>query len=229
MSDNFLLKDANQAPFNFRSKDMSAAQDGSVQQAWHKASPYPVDYGSGGAFHMTSKSGSMAAGLAAASPIYAFRWSSAAMLAVVKRIRIQAWVLGTAFSPAGLATFDLMRASAWTVADTGGVTDTITGDNGNLRRSMPASLLPELRHSSTAALVAGTRTLDSQPMETLVANTGAAVSVPILSPTKLFEKIPGEHPLVLAQNEGFVIQVTMPATGVWAFAVTPEWDEVALY
>lgn len=228
MGDNIQLKDANQAPFYFRAKDRSAGQDGSVQQPYHLASPYPIDYGSGGAFHMTSKSGSMAAGLAANSPIYAFRWSSSSMLAVIKRIRLQAWSLGTGFA-AGIATFDLFRASAWTVVDTGGVTDTITGDNGNLRRSMPASVLAELRHSSTATLTAGTRTLDSQPLDTLNVGVGTSTNTPFVNPTKLFDKQPGEHPLVLAQNEGFVIQATVPATGLWSFAITPEWDEVQLY
>jgi hypothetical protein len=72
MGDNIQLKDANQGPFYFRSKDRSAAQDGSVQQPYHLASPYPIDYGSGGSFHMTSKSGNMAAGLAAGSRVRSF-------------------------------------------------------------------------------------------------------------------------------------------------------------
>lgn len=228
MGDNIQLKDANQSPFLFRSKDRSAAQDGTIQQPYHLASPYPIDYGAGGAFHMTSKSGTMAAALAANSPIYAFRWTNASMLAVLKRIRLQAWSLGTGFT-AGLATFDLFRASSWSAADTGGTTDTITGLNGNLRRSMPGSLLPELRHSATATLTAGTRTLDSQPIDSLVVAVGTATNTPFVPATKLFDKQPGEHPLVLAQNEGFVIQATVPATGVWSFAITPEWDEVERY
>jgi hypothetical protein len=45
----------------------------------------------------------------------------------------------------------------------------------------------------------------------------------------MFDQRPGEHPLVLAQNEGFVIQATVPATGVWFFAVKVDWVEIATY
>lgn len=224
--DNIQLKDANLKLFGFRAKDTSAAGDGSVLKAFHLAQLFPVEYGSGGSFHLTSKSASMAAGLAANSPIYAFRWNNAAKLALVKKVSIQAWSLGTGFA-AGLATFDMFRALGWSAADTGGVTDTITGDNGNLRTSMPGSILPEIRHSSTATLTAGTRTLDNQAIDTLNASVGTATNT-VFQPKNLplFDKRPGDHPLVLAQNEGFVIQATVPATGVWGFAVTPEWEEV---
>jgi hypothetical protein len=30
-------------------------------------------------------------------------------------------------------------------------------------------------------------------------------------------------------NEGFVIRATVPATGLWSFAVTTEWDEVVVF
>ena len=228
MSDNFQLRDGNTNLFGARSKDVSAAQDGSLQFMRHLAAAYPVDYGVGGCFHMTSKSGSMGAGLSANSPIYSFRWTSATLNALVRRIRLQAWSLGTGFT-AGLATFDLYRATAWSAADTGGTTDTLGLDNGNLRTAMPASALAELRHSSTGALSAGTRTKDNQPADSITLTVGTATNTPLMSsPLKLFERLQGEHPLVLATNEGFTIQATVPATGVWAWAITAEWDEVPL-
>ena len=40
----------------------------------------------------------------------------------------------------------------------------------------------------------------------------------------------GEHPLVLAQNEGFSITVpAVPATGTWTLAVNVRWAEVTDY
>jgi hypothetical protein len=33
------------------------------------------------------------------------------------------------------------------------------------------------------------------------------------------------YPLLFAQNEGFIIRATVPATGTWAFAVTVDWNE----
>jgi hypothetical protein len=228
-NDNFQIRDGQANLFKMRSKDISSLQDGSLQVVRHYASQYPIDYGIGGCFQLTSKSGSMAAGLAANSPIYAFRWTSIALLAIVRRVRVSCWVLGTAFT-AGIIEFDAMRVHGWTAADTGGVTDTITGDNGNMRTAMPATALSEIRHSSTATLTAGTRTVDTQPIDLMVASAVAAVTNQIVFTRQpVFDKTAAsDHPLVLAQNEGFLIQATVPAIGVWAFSVTPEWDEVPL-
>jgi hypothetical protein len=206
--------------------DTSVYQDGSIQTIRHLATPYPVDYGVGGCFQLCSKSGIMAAAMAANSPIYSFRWTSATFNAIVRRVRFQAWSLGTGFT-AGLALIDMFVCRSWTVADTGGVTDTITTDNGNMRTAMPATLLPELRHSSTAPLTAGTRTKDAQPLASITQGVTTALNTPFSTePVRLFERLEAEHPLVLAANEGFTIQATVPATGIWSWLITPEWDEV---
>lgn len=227
-NDNFDMKSSTSFPFKIRSKDRSAAQDGTLHIMRHLVEAYPVDYGLGGCFHLTSKSGVMAAGLAANSPIYSFRWTSATFLALIRRIRISAWSLGTGFT-AGIATFDMFKCQAWTVADTGGVIDTLSGDNGNLRAAMPSSALPELRHSSTATLSAGTRTKETQPIDSWNVGVLTVANTPFLSaPHKLFEKLVAEHPLVLVTNEGFTIQATVPAVGTWSWAITTEWDEVPL-
>jgi len=225
-NDNINLKDALSHDFKMRAKDTSVAQDGSIQTVRHLAMPYPVDYGSGGCFQVCSKSGIMAAGLAANSPIYSFRWSSVSFVAVIRRVRFQVWSLGTGFT-AGLASFDMFVCRGWTVADTGGVTDTMTGDNGNLRSAMPFSLLSELRHSSTATLTAGTRTKDIQPVDSMTFEVTTAINKPLSTAgVKLFERVGAEHPFVCTVNEGFTIQATVPATGTWSWWITTEWDEV---
>lgn len=226
-NDNFEIRDGLAALFKMRSMDISTGQDGSLQAIRHLASPYPVDYGIGGCFQLTSKSGTMAAGLAANSPIYAFRWTSGTKTGILRRVRISVWTLATGFT-AGLLQFDIFRATAWTVADTGGVTDTLTIDNGNMRTAMPSSSLLEIRHSSTASLTAGTRTLDSQPMDTLMINAATTATTMMMTRQSLFDKGgPADHPLVFAANEGIAIQATVPATGTWGWAITPEWDEVS--
>lgn len=226
-NDNFEIRDGLANLFKMRSKDISLGQDGSLQAVRHFATAYPVDYGVGGCFQLTSKSGTMAAGLGAGSPIYAFRWTSTLLTGILRRVRISCWSI--AGFAAGLPmTFDLFRATSWTVADTGGVTDTLGADNGNLRTAMPSSALTEIRHSSTSALSAGTRTLDAQSFDTAYFTGPLTANTLIASRGVLFEKGgPADHPLVFAQNEGFVIQATVPATGTWAFAITPEWDEVS--
>jgi len=227
-NDNISLKDGLSATFKMRAKDTSATQNGSLQSVNHLATPYPVDYGIGGCFQIASKSGIMVAGVSANSPIYSFCWTSATLNALIRRVRLQAWSLGTGFT-AGIAVFDMFVCRSWTVADTGGTTDTLTTDNGNLRTAMPATALSELRHSATATLTAGTRTKDIQPVDTISYGvTTAANTLFSASVTKLFERIGAEHPLVCVANEGFTIQASVPATGTWGWSIITEWDEVPL-
>lgn len=228
-NDNISLKNGLSQSYFMRAKDISASQNGSLQAVRHLASAYPVDYGTGGCFQLVSKSGLIGAGAAANSPVYSFRWTSSTMLALIRRIKFQAWSL-TGFT-AGLAFLDLYRCVGWTVADTGGSTDTLTGDNGNLRTSMAGTVLGEIRHANTGVLTAGTRTKDAQPFESRtfnVTNAANTIFTDAARPNAFFEKLGSEHPLTLAQNEGFTLQATVPATGTWTFAITPEWDEVPL-
>jgi hypothetical protein len=226
-NDNFQLRDGTDALFRVRGKDISTGQDGSLQTIRHLATPYPVDYGLGGCYQLTVKSGTMAAGLAASSPIYAFRNSSATLLALLRRVRISAWSLTTGFA-AGLATVDLYRAITWTAADSGGTEEIIGSVGGKLRIEMASTSAVTIRRSSTATLTAGTRTKDTFRMEEVVRNITTATNTPFLDRVVLWEKLNAEHPLTFAQNQGFVIEATVPATGTWSFAITAEWDEVPL-
>jgi hypothetical protein len=208
---------------------ISSAGTGTVSSTL-QVSLSPFNFGTGGSYQLVSKSGVMAAGLASTSPIWAFRNSSISLLIVLKRIRISAWSL-TGFT-AGLGTFELFRAINWLAGDTGGVTDTISTPNGELRAATmpPTHALAEIRHASTGTLTAGTRTLDAQSLESLNINVPATANFAFVpSPTSLFAKPPGEYPLVLGPSEGVVIQATVPATGTWAFAITQEWDECTTY
>jgi hypothetical protein len=102
--------------------------------------------------------------------------------------------------------------------------------SNKLRTSMASSLLTDMRIATTAALTSGTRTLDA------AAIGAASCAVPAVAGSKLLEFIPlwdarpGEHPIVLAQNEGLLIVPTsVPATGTWSFSVKADWAEVASY
>jgi len=44
--------------------------------------------------------------------------------------------------------------------------------------------------------------------------------------TILFNLDPTEWPLVLAQNEGFILRATVPATGNWVAFANVVWEEV---
>lgn len=191
----------------------------------------PDDYGSLGIYHQGANNGTtaMAAALAAASPIFSFRWGNASNIAVVKRVLFEMGSGGTGFA-AGSAQFNMFAARSFTASDTGG-TSILPATNGNkLRTSMGTTLLTDLRISATATLTAGTRTLDTNPLASITVPISATAStqfVPVKS--TLFDQRVAEYPLVLAQNEGFVIQATVPGTGTWFFGVQITWEELASY
>lgn len=225
-NDNTQINNSLDSPVKLRTKDVSSAQDGSLQFNKALATPYPVDYGVYGIFHTTVKSGAVAAGLSAGAPIIAFRNSSALINALVRRIKLRAWSTGTGFA-AGLITFEMYVARSFTVMDTGGAPVTLTAPQAKLATAMGVPLCA-IQAGSTAGLTAGTRTLDTLPIE--AKNFGANTATYTLQNPPdglpLFEKLGAEHPLLLASNEGFVIQATVPATGTWAWSAAIEWDEV---
>lgn len=169
----------------------------------------------------------MTAGLAANAPIVSFRWGNATNLAILYAIRMSA-ACTTAFT-AGRFVFDAFFARTFTASDTGGTAPTITGANGKKRTSYASTLVTDLRLAATATLSAGTRTLDANPFGKLHGVIGTGANTQFVNPnTQLFvgRDNSDQIPLVLAQNEGFVIQATVPATGVWFFSVTLDWLEI---
>jgi hypothetical protein len=227
MADNKQIKDGVGDVFGLRMRDLSPAGDGSLQRSMIFATGYPIDYGTGGMFQHCAKSGVMAAGLAANAPIYAFYWP-ATLIGLVRRVRLNAWTLGTAFT-AGLATFDLFAARQFTAPYGGGAQADLSGDHAQLRTSMGTSLA-NIMVATTAALTPGTRTLDPDPLNSITVVAPSTAFAPYINQTlPLFEKLQDEHPLMLVTNEGFVIRATVPATGLWSFAVTTEWDEVVVF
>jgi hypothetical protein len=186
----------------------------------------PIDYGALGSYKKAGVSGLMAAGLAGAAPIFSFR-GLAANLILVRRVRFGAGSV-TGFA-AGIALFNMFVARAFTVNDTGGGALVLTTNNAKLRTSMATSLVQDFRISSTATLTAGTRTKDADPVGSIATSVTATAGAPVVAPTDLFNQPASNHPLVLAPNEGFVIEATVPATGTWTFAAEVEWDEIAAY
>jgi hypothetical protein len=172
----------------------------------------------------------MSAGLTANSPIFSFRWIDATRFVLLRRVLFSAGNTGTAFT-AGVATFQLFAARAFTASDSNGTSFLPTGNVGKLRTApMATSLVGDLRIASNTTLGVGTRTLDANPLGSLSVGIPAVAGQPMVPPnTPLFDTQPGEHPHVMAQNEGFVIQANVPATGTWTFSVQALWEELASY
>lgn len=207
----------------------------------------PPDVGVLGSYRLSSVGGTyaspMAAGLAAASPIWSCRFAptvNPTSLALVRKVLFQATSAGTAFAAGGII-LNLFPIRGYTVNDTGGAALTINTavTTGKLRTSNAITGMNDFRTSATATLTAGTQTVDTNPIGTINTTVAAAADrgtasttanlqlIPINTP--LFEAKVGEPPFVLAINEGLVIRATVPATGTWLFGVTMEWDEVASY
>lgn len=185
--------------------------------------PRPIDVGTLGAYQKAMASGTIGAGLAGASPVYSFRYGGS-KLCIVRKVLISAGDL-VGFT-AGFALFNMFAARAFSASDTGGTAATLTGNNGKLRTSMGTTEVADIRIANTGALSAGTRTKDDDPMATLSASVITTAGLPLFEKAELYRAHAGEWPLILAQNEGFVIEATVPATGTWKLGIDTAWEEV---
>ena len=191
-----------------------------------RTTPRPIDVGSLGSYSIAGTTGTVAAGAAANSLIFTFRWTSATNTALIRKVTTAMASLGTGFT-AGVGSCGIIFARGFTVADTGGTTLTITGNNAKRRTSFGTTTLQEARISTTAALTAGTRTLDAQDLALTMFAVSAATNTVMLPTTAIWSPdFSGEWPMVLAQNEGFSVRYTVPATGTWQAQFGVEWSEV---
>jgi len=188
---------------------------------------WPRDYGSLGVYSLAGVSGTMAAGLAADANVFSMRYTGS-NLVLLTRLLISAGNTSTAFT-AGVVKFSAFVARSFSASDSSGTALTITGNNAKLKTSMASTGFGDARISSTAALTAGTRTLDANPFASVVGSIPATAGTPLIPPTELWRANPGDYPLVLANNEGVVIQAVVPATGTWTFAVQAVWEELAAF
>lgn len=193
-----------------------------------RTTPRPIDVGALGSYAIDTVTGTMAAGLAAASPVYSFRWGNVSNLALIRAVRVSMNSL-TAFT-AGVGLFELVVARNFTTSDTGGVSVLPVGDSQKRRTTFGTTLITDLRQSTTATLVAGVRTLDTRPLSTVsftVPVTAIANHLPMS--VLWLPDFSGEWPLVLTQDEGFIIRATVPATGTWTMHANVEWCEITSF
>ena len=131
---------------------------------------------------------------------------------------------------AGVTNLELMVARSWTVAGGGGTAIALTTNNQKLRSSMGTSLVNDMRVASTAALTAGTKTLDAQPIGSITSSTTATAGTPLWPAAYLYEINENDGmPIILAANEGIIVRATVPATGTWTASLDVTWMELASY
>lgn len=209
--------------------------DGTTFRAVRVASR-PLDYGSLGHYSFGGFTGILPAALAANSEIYQFRWVDATRLCAVRAVRISA-VVSTTFFAAGVPVqIDMVKATAWTVAGTLG-TAVSPAATIKKRANMGSSLVAsgDMRIATTAALGAGTKTLEANSLAAVAAPgpITASLNGQIIAPgTVLWEAdiAHGDHPIILGANEGFVLRsVAVPATGTWTVTIQVDWAELTAY
>lgn len=203
----------------------------------------PTPYGTLGHYSVAASTGTIGAGMATDGHIFHARWTDATRFAVIHEVSLLLFRNITVAFAAGVFTFKLDFGRTWSADGSGGTSLTLTGDNNQLRTSMGASLFGAVRIATTAALGIGTVAFDTQSIGAAYGSTGTTPVIgqgyiPQYSAVTggggegvvLFSRDPGgEHPIVLAQNEGIAIRGTVPATGTWVAAVRMKWAEVTAY
>lgn len=198
----------------------------------------PLDHGAFGHYKFSGVTGAIAAGMAANGELLQLRWVDASRLCVITHVHVDGMFTSTAFA-VGSILLKCTIARSWSADGTGGNAATLTGNNNKARTNMGSSLFSTgFRLATTAALGAGTKTLDANDVGQIQSHSsaGPGAAAPIIGSTylprtDLFapDASNAEHPIVLAQNEGIVIRATVPATGVWTLGVSVRWAEVLAY
>lgn len=196
----------------------------------------PTDPGFNGHFSVGLTSGIMAAGAGANIELVQFRWTDAFRYAAIRKIQFSVCVSTTFFTASVPCQYDLVKCNTWTAAGSGGTRITPAA-LFKKRVGMGATLVlaSDIGVATTAGLTAGTKVLEGTPMQAIVAPGPLATSLDgtIVPAGTIFmqsEEADGEHPLVLHQNEGFVIRaVATPSTGTWSFRCQIDWAEVDTY
>ena len=213
--------------------------DGSIFRA-QRVTARPIDYQTFGHYQFARVTGVMAAALAANAVLFSFRWGDASRLAVLQRLKVSFQPLAL-FTAGTVADFgmDAYVARSFTASHTGGAAITTSGNNLKARTSMATSLITDLRMATTAALAGGTLTADADAFANSVGdvqrvNPAAATEEQrVNDPTLVYrpDVASGDHPLVFAQNEGFVVRNrgVWPAAGTGLYTVECAWAEVSAY
>jgi hypothetical protein len=198
-----------------------------------RVTPRPIDYGTLGHYRIAQNI-ALVVTQAANGSLFSFRWGDATRLCVVSKIRLT--VVQTAVQTATIFTnFQVFLARSFTVSDSVGTAVTLTGNNMKKRTSMGTTLVTDMRFSAVAAgLTAGTRTLDAAPileMPTQQLITTLPTFDYYVSELEIGAG-DGNHPIVLAQNEGFIVRgptVAFGAAGTANLVVEVSWAEVTAY
>lgn len=183
-----------------------------------------------GIYKIAASTGAIAAGAATRLIFYA-RWSHATRRAFIRELALTGLIATTAFAAGGiLVEAKVARGFTAENGTPGGTALTLTGNNAKQRTAFGTTDMAVIRASATAALATPTWTLDDQAYAAIQTHSsgGVGAATPIIGsiylPKRELIKL-DDPPVILAQNEGVAIQVTVPATGVWTAGIEMTWSE----
>lgn len=164
------------------------------------------------------------AGIASGGSLASFRYVGSGVV-LVRRF-VVGWLQQTAFLVAQRLEWALSVGRNWSGADGGG---TVFTTSSGRHRQTHSSPVVEARIAATSALTVGTRVLDAHPIGVGAVFANAAGVT--LQQTMLLSHDAGDHPMVLGNQEGLVLQNlnAMGATGNGYLYVTIEFAEAATY
>lgn len=165
-------------------------------------------------------------GIAAGGRLFSLRNTSTNLI-LVKRVGL-GFQTTTAFTTAQALDFSLFVARSFTVSDTVGTDVSPTGNIAKHRTSL-ATPNVAARMAATAVVSGGTLTQDTIAVGLAAGGSAGLATGLIQTPDNLFQATPGEHPLVLAANEGITVTniTLMGAAGVVKVYLTLEYVEIA--
>ena len=167
-------------------------------------------------------------GIVAGGRIFSLRNNHASNLILVRRVGLGI-ITTTAFTAAQLVEFGLLVGRAFTVSDTVGTDITPLTNNTKHRASLAVPNV-QGRISATAVVSGGTITTPDANYVGITGLWSSAVGVSLTpSMSNLLEHPADDLPLVLAANEGVVIQniTLMGAAGVVKAYINIEYAEIA--
>jgi hypothetical protein len=208
-----------------------AEVDGTTFRAM-RTTPRPIDHGAFGHYRLATTV-ALVVTQAANGTLFSFRWGDATRLCVIGKIKLSC-LQTTAATATIMPSFEVLIARSFTVSDSVGTALTLTGNSFKKRTSMGTTLVTDIRKAAVAAgLTAGTRTLDSEAIMQMPTQQTITTPNATLYTSELdIGAGDGNHPLVFAQNEGFIVRgptVIFGAAGTANLVVDVCWAEVTAY
>lgn len=198
-----------------------------------KTTVRPTDHGALGQYRFSTQI-SLVALQASSGNLLSFRWTDATRFCVINFIRLEC--LQTAAATATIwPSYRVLVTRTYTTADTTNTAAvTLTGNNMKKRTSMGTTLVSSILKSNanSAGMTGATRTNDTDAVMELMTQQTITTTNQISYTKALDFTTGGEHPIVLAQNEGIVVvgpTTVFGAAGTATLIVDMAWAEVTAY